>query len=85
MGGACGGQEGAMDGDFELRTLCCCYHHTWSGRDQLCQPTEAPRSFGGAGYVSKSFNKMSSLKDDGEHVYTRGRFMLMYGKSNTIL
>ena len=22
---------------------------------------------------------------DGEHVYTRGRFMLMYGKSNTIL
>ena len=67
---------GAVDGDFD---------HTWSGRDQLCQPTEAPRSFGGAGYVSKSFNKMSSLKDDGEHVYTRGRFMLMYGKTNTIL
>ena len=22
---------------------------------------------------------------DGEHVYTRGRFMLMYGKTNTIL
>ena len=22
---------------------------------------------------------------DGEHVYTRGRFMLMYAKSNTIL
>ena len=22
---------------------------------------------------------------DGEHMYTRGRFMLMYGKSNTIL
>ena len=22
---------------------------------------------------------------DGEHVYTRGRFMLMYGKSNTLL
>ena len=22
---------------------------------------------------------------DGEHVYNRGRFMLMYGKSNTIL
>jgi len=22
---------------------------------------------------------------DGEHVYTRGRFMSMYGKSNTIL
>ena len=22
---------------------------------------------------------------DGEHVYTRGVFMLMYGKSNTIL
>ena len=22
---------------------------------------------------------------DGEHVYTRGRFMLMYGKINTIL
>ena len=21
---------------------------------------------------------------DGEHVYTRGRFMLMYGKTNTI-
>ena len=22
---------------------------------------------------------------DGEHVYTHGRFMLMYGKTNTIL
>ena len=22
---------------------------------------------------------------DGEHMYTRGRFMLMYGKTNTIL
>ena len=22
---------------------------------------------------------------DGEHVYTRGRFMLMYGKTNTVL
>ena len=22
---------------------------------------------------------------DGDHVYTRGRFMLMYGKTNTIL
>ena len=22
---------------------------------------------------------------DGEHVYTRGRFMLMYGKTNTIM
>ena len=22
---------------------------------------------------------------DGEHIYTRGRFMLMYGKTNTIL
>ena len=22
---------------------------------------------------------------EGEHVYTRGRFMLMYGKTNTIL
>ena len=22
---------------------------------------------------------------DGEHVYTRGRFMLMYGRTNTIL
>ena len=22
---------------------------------------------------------------DGEHVYTRGRFMLMFGKTNTIL
>ena len=22
---------------------------------------------------------------DGEHVYTRGRFMLMYGKTHTIL
>ena len=22
---------------------------------------------------------------DGEHVHTRGRFMLMYGKTNTIL
>ena len=22
---------------------------------------------------------------DGEHVYTRGRFMVMYGKTNTIL
>jgi len=22
---------------------------------------------------------------DGEHVYTRGRFLLMYGKNNTIL
>ena len=22
---------------------------------------------------------------DGEHLYTRGRFMLMYGKTNTIL
>ena len=22
---------------------------------------------------------------DGEHVYTRGRFMMMYGKTNTIL
>ena len=22
---------------------------------------------------------------DGEHVYTRGRFMLMYGKANTVL
>ena len=22
---------------------------------------------------------------DGEHVYTRGRFMLLYGKTNTIL
>jgi len=22
---------------------------------------------------------------DGEHVYTRGRYMLMYGKTNTIL
>ena len=22
---------------------------------------------------------------DGEHVYTRGRFMLMYGKTNTML
>ena len=22
---------------------------------------------------------------DGEHVYTRGEFMLMYGKTNTIL
>ena len=22
---------------------------------------------------------------DGEHVYTRGRFILMYGKTNTIL
>ena len=24
-------------------------------------------------------------KADGEHMYTRGRFMLMYGKTNTIL
>ena len=22
---------------------------------------------------------------DGEHVYTRGRFMMMYGKTNTML
>ena len=26
-----------------------------------------------------------SRVQDGEHVYTRGRFMLMYGKTNTIL
>ena len=26
-----------------------------------------------------------SRVQDGEHVYTRGGFMLMYGKSNTIL
>lgn len=61
----CGRWEGPVegrrgrDGDFELRTLCCCYLHTWSGRDQLCQPTEAPRSFGGANRLIK----MSSLKD----------------------
>ena len=29
--------------------------------------------------------KLSILVQDGEHVYTRGRFMLMYGKTNTIL
>ena len=26
-----------------------------------------------------------SVPQEGEHVYTRGRFMLMYGKTNTIL
>ena len=26
-----------------------------------------------------------SRVQDGEHVYTRGRFILMYGKTNTIL
>lgn len=36
--GDCGKWEGPVegrrgrDGDFELRTLCCCYHHMWSGR-----------------------------------------------------
>ena len=29
--------------------------------------------------------KLSIRVQDGEHVYTRGRFMLMYGKTNTIL
>ena len=28
---------------------------------------------------------VGGVVQDGEHVYTRGRFMLMYGKINTIL
>ena len=29
--------------------------------------------------------EMGGGAQDGEHVYTHGRFMLMYGKTNTIL
>ena len=42
-------------------------------------PTESKRLF----YTSVSL--LLSRIQDWEHVYTRGGFMLMYGKTNTIL
>ena len=43
-------------------------------------------------HIAGSFLKMGWYREgsgrgvqDGEHVYTRGRCMLMYGKTNTIL
>ena len=50
----------------------CILHWTWIG--DLLDDTEGWYGEGGGREVQ-----------DGEHVYTRGGFMLMYGKTNTIL
>ena len=59
--------------------------------EEAFQITEKRREAKGKGekerytHLNAEFQRTAKRDKDGEHVYTHGRFMLMYGKTNTIL